>query len=176
MSKVRASSVAAIIRSNEHTGPELLLIRRSEQLGDAWSGHIAMPGGRAEASDQTIVDTAIRETFEEVGLNLSRPHAQLLGSLPVLQPRLEHAPALDVYPFMWQLTDPTAVATVSDEVAAVHWVSFDYLKDTANTITHSVKDHAGNTLKFPAIQLADDDVLWGITYRIVKSIFETITL
>ncbi|MCA9764471.1 MAG: NUDIX domain-containing protein, partial [Gemmatimonadetes bacterium] len=43
----------------------LLLIRRADRLGDPWSGHLALPGGRQEPADASLLETAIRETAEE---------------------------------------------------------------------------------------------------------------
>ncbi len=51
-------------------GPELLVIKRSEAEHDHWSGHMALPGGRVEPEDESLLATAARETFEEVGLDL----------------------------------------------------------------------------------------------------------
>lgn len=58
---------------------EVLMIERSVKPGDPWSGHMAFPGGKKEEYDQTSSDTAIRETFEEIGLHL-KPH-QLIGQI-----------------------------------------------------------------------------------------------
>ena len=46
----------------------VLLIRRAERSGDPWSGHIGLPGGRLDPADQSLRDTALRETREETGL------------------------------------------------------------------------------------------------------------
>ncbi|MBA3258253.1 MAG: NUDIX domain-containing protein, partial [Gemmatimonadales bacterium] len=48
----------------------VLLIRRAERTGDPWSGHMALPGGRRDSEDSDLIATAIRETAEEVGLQL----------------------------------------------------------------------------------------------------------
>ena len=50
----------------------VLLIRRADREGDRWSGHLAFPGGRWSPGDAGLVDTARRETLEEVGLDLTR--------------------------------------------------------------------------------------------------------
>ena len=57
----------------------LLFTQRSEYLA-AHTGQISFPGGRVEASDADRVDTALRETEEEIGL--ARRHVQVLGALP----------------------------------------------------------------------------------------------
>jgi len=52
--------------------PEVLLMKRVDREGDPWSGQISLPGGRYEAEDRDLLATAIRETEEEVGIDLAR--------------------------------------------------------------------------------------------------------
>jgi 8-oxo-dGTP pyrophosphatase MutT (NUDIX family) len=61
-------------------GLELLFIRRAEHEADPWSGQMGFPGGRAEAGDTDLKQTAIRETLEEIGIDLARDGA-FLGPL-----------------------------------------------------------------------------------------------
>src|SRR5688572_23556785 len=79
---------------------ELLLIRRAERSDDPWSGHMALPGGREDPGDATLLATAVREVREEVGIELNR--AMLLGELDDLRP--SSAPArIVVRPFVFAL-------------------------------------------------------------------------
>ena len=65
------AAVAIVVREGTD-GPQVLLIRRAEHPGDAWSGHMAFPGGREDPGDESLLATAIRETFEELALDLRR--------------------------------------------------------------------------------------------------------
>jgi 8-oxo-dGTP pyrophosphatase MutT (NUDIX family) len=66
----RVAAVAAILR--ERNGDvELLFIRRATHRGDPWSGHMAWPGGKREPADPNRLGCAIRETREEIGIDLS---------------------------------------------------------------------------------------------------------
>src|SRR5258706_3496876 len=69
---VRRAAVALIFRLGENDMLELLFIKRAEYEGDPWSGQIAFPGGRAEARDASLEETAIRETREETWIGLAR--------------------------------------------------------------------------------------------------------
>src|ERR1035437_8323829 len=64
------AAVALILRETVDGEVELLFIKRAARGDDPWSGQIALPGGRHQASDQSLEDTAVRETLEEVGLEL----------------------------------------------------------------------------------------------------------
>ncbi|MEP6687797.1 MAG: NUDIX domain-containing protein, partial [Gemmatimonadales bacterium] len=79
----------------------VLLIRRADRAGDPWSGHMALPGGRREETDPDLVATAVRETFEEVGLSLAP--ADLLGSLDDVVPRTPVLPPIAVRPYVFAL-------------------------------------------------------------------------
>ena len=62
--------------------PEILFIKRAGRAGDRWSGHVALPGGRRDPPDLDDRAAAIRETREEVGLDLTRFDCLYVGNLP----------------------------------------------------------------------------------------------
>lgn len=62
--------------------PEVLFIKRATREGDRWSGHVALPGGGRDPSDVDDRAVAIRETMEEVGLDLKRRDCFFVGNLP----------------------------------------------------------------------------------------------
>src|SRR5439155_1604605 len=72
----RPAAVALVLIEGRE-GLEALFIHRAERAGDPWSGQVALPGGRHEPSDPDLLATAIRETLEETGVDLSR--AECLG-------------------------------------------------------------------------------------------------
>jgi 8-oxo-dGTP pyrophosphatase MutT (NUDIX family) len=56
----------------KHGDPEILFIKRAQNKRDKWSGNIAFPGGRRDADDADDCAAAVRETWEEVGIDISR--------------------------------------------------------------------------------------------------------
>jgi len=69
---------------------QILYIQRAKQANDPWSGHIAFPGGRQEGNEKDI-ETAIRETKEEVGLDLGNwRHFICIGRLSDREIRLRN--------------------------------------------------------------------------------------
>jgi 8-oxo-dGTP pyrophosphatase MutT (NUDIX family) len=54
----------------QHGDPEILFIKRAASNKDHWTSHVAFPGGRKDPEDEDDCETAIRETWEEVGIDL----------------------------------------------------------------------------------------------------------
>jgi 8-oxo-dGTP pyrophosphatase MutT (NUDIX family) len=76
------SSAVLVVLYLRHRQPHVLLIQRSDQLR-LHAGEISFPGGFHEASDPSLLDTALRETREELDLDI--PASQVLGQLPQVQ-------------------------------------------------------------------------------------------
>ena len=77
--ELKVAAVAAVFRQRADD-VEVLMIHRAEDPRDPWSGHMAFPGGRVEGGDQDPPAAAVRETREEVGLDLET-NGILLGRL-----------------------------------------------------------------------------------------------
>ena len=73
--KTKLSSVLVIIYGSE---PKLLMIEKSKHLNNH-AGEIAFPGGKWTDNDIDLLDTALRETKEEIGLSISRDN--IIGQL-----------------------------------------------------------------------------------------------
>jgi 8-oxo-dGTP pyrophosphatase MutT (NUDIX family) len=145
----------------------VLLIRRAEHPGDPWSGHMALPGGRREEGDAELVDTAIRETFEEVGLTLA--HSDLLGTLDDVVPRTPVLPPIAVRPYVFTLPERPSL-TLTPEVAASRWVYLDHLLHPETY--HSVRlEIRGESREFPAYRV-DEAIVWGMTERILTALLD----
>jgi len=68
----------------QHGDPEILFIKRATRKADKWNGHIALPGGRRDPEDADDRAAAVREAWEEVGIDLSDQQAIAIGNLPQL--------------------------------------------------------------------------------------------
>jgi 8-oxo-dGTP pyrophosphatase MutT (NUDIX family) len=164
----RWAAVAAVLAPDPEA---LLVIRRAERAGDPWSGHMALPGGRQEGGDVDLVATAIRETREEVGVELSR--AELAGALDDVVPRTPRLPSLGVRPFVFLLPSRPRLVP-NPEVAAASWVALEHLLHP-DTYHQAHLDIGGEQRAFPAYRL-DDAILWGLTERVVSALLELIRL
>jgi 8-oxo-dGTP pyrophosphatase MutT (NUDIX family) len=140
----------------------ILLIRRADRTGDPWSGHMALPGGRREPEDPDLLATAIRETWEEVGIELD-PNS-LAGALEDVVPRTPTLPPIAVRPFVFTIAQRPAM-TLNPEVAHANWVPVDRLL-RADTHHPVQVDIAGKRRLVPAYEL-ENAIVWGMTERIL---------
>jgi len=101
---------------NDWQDLELLFMQRAEHPKDPWSGHIAFPGGAVEPEDSHTLDTAIRETHEELGFLLSTE--SWLGSMsPVYGPIIGDKKKVYLYPHIF-LIDQRPELTMNEEGAS----------------------------------------------------------
>ena len=162
------AAVALILRDGA-AGIELLFIRRADHPQDPWSGQMAFPGGRAEPGDAGLLATAVRETEEEIGLDLARA-AEPLGALDEVRAMARMRPMdLTILPFVFRLAG-TAELRIGPEVKSVHWISLGALLGTDLRSTMDYVDE-GTSLRFPCLRV-DEVVIWGLTYRMLLALGE----
>src|SRR5262249_32474233 len=142
-------------------------MQRAEREGDRWSGHVSLPGGNAAPDDADLVATAVRETREEVGVDLTAS-ARLLGRLDAIQAvaRGKLLP-MTITPFVFaQVRD--APLALGPEAAAAFWLPLDEAARGALDRTYRWQ------LRPPAMSLPcwnfDGRVVWGLTYKMLDSL------
>jgi 8-oxo-dGTP pyrophosphatase MutT (NUDIX family) len=159
----QTAAVAAVLREAP-TGSDLLFIRRAEHPDDPWSGDMGWPGGRVDPGDGGPLATAVRETREELSLDLERD-AALLGALPIVRThlRLGQGP-LWVAPFVFELKAVPRLVP-NDEVQEAVWVPLSYLLEPSNRGTF-VWTGRGAPLEMPCYRYKGR-LIWGLTLRML---------
>lgn len=147
---------------------DVLLIRRAESERDPWSGQMALPGGRLDPTDVSLVAAAVRETLEETGVVLA-PARDLIGRFPTVRPVSVHIPTVTIWPFVFATAPCTQARAASAEVASAHWLSVASLTDPGAQGVHHWQG-AGERGSFPCVRV-DGCVVWGLTYRILIRLF-----
>lgn len=203
------AAVALILR-HQHSHPppgpcpphpiplDLLFIQRAVRRSDPWSAHIAFPGGRRDAADTSDLATAVRETAEEVCLDLSdAARYRLVGQLPDRHiGRSGRKAVLSAFIFL-QLPAAARQRPQPEpaEVAAVFWAPLSVLHGTTPA-THELRPVHGvlaSVLRLDRLQMPAVDVLaharelvaapaaelphvllWGITLRCVGDLVDSL--
>jgi 8-oxo-dGTP pyrophosphatase MutT (NUDIX family) len=160
--RIRQAAVTILLR-DAHDAAELLIIKRAEYPHDPWSGHLALPGGRADATDAHLLATAVREMREEVGIELE-PEAHFIGRLETLLPGNPRLPQIEIAPLI--AVAPTEVSLqLSEEVAEAFWWPVRALQENGLSEVYRFQ-HNETILKYPAYP-SPGGPIWGITQRIL---------
>ena len=163
--KIRRAAVAALVH-DDADGPRVLLMKRVMRVGDPWSGHISLPGGRYETDDRTLLMTAIRETREELGVDLDA--AQLIGPLPTVSPLASGPSGMEVTPFVFS-TMIHLEPICGPEAHTAFWLP---IESAATGRLDSTYTYPGTTLTFPSWNF-DGHTIWGLTWRILNDLIAT---
>lgn len=147
----------------------LLFIRRTETVQDH-KGQVSFPGGAVEPEDRDITITALRETWEEVGI--APEEIDILGCMREYHTISGYSivPVVGVVPWPYQLR------LSQQEVSRVFTIPLSWLVVPAH---HSEKPYSrpdGRVENVVFFDLYDGDLLWGITARITLNFLQILGL
>ena len=132
----------------------ILMTRRSDYLAHH-PGQVSFPGGRMDRGDSDIVETALRETEEEVGI--ARHKVSVIGHMRPTPTITGYA----VTPTIGLIQEDLQLTLDPGEVADVFEVPLDFLMDTGN-YRESLREFKGH--EFPVIELRFEGYrIWGAT-------------
>ncbi len=144
-------------------GARVILVKRPDNLR-VHGGEISFPGGGVEDEDLSPVDTALRETEEELGL--PRHCVIPLSLMPV-----EHtyASSYAVYPVLGWIEGVKGFRPSPEEVVEVIFLDLDRL-DVEPKIERAIRN--GVETSYPVYDLPKGMRIWGVTARILWRIAE----
>jgi 8-oxo-dGTP pyrophosphatase MutT (NUDIX family) len=160
--KIKLASVLVIIYGTE---PKVLMIEKSKKL-NIHAGEIAFPGGKWIEDDNDLLETALRETSEEIGLNVSRKN--IIG-------QFENVVTLNsgftISSFLSVLDDIPELK-INFEVKSVLHIPLipllETLLDDQDPNHKSIQEMYKFTYK--------DKVVWGASARILKHLVNRLTI
>jgi 8-oxo-dGTP pyrophosphatase MutT (NUDIX family) len=168
--RIPQAAVTIILREEEDAA-KALIIKRAERPGDHWSGHLALPGGRVDTvKDADLLATAVRETKEEVGIDLLNG-GRFLGRLPAITPDNRLLPRIEIIPFV---AIAPAIFTIerNHEVDTVFWVSLCHLKREG--LSAEFRMNIGEVVKKWPAYPSEEGPIWGITERILTGFLSSL--
>ncbi len=161
-SEVVCQAAVVLILNSLEEQLSLLLVRRAVRQDDPWSGQTAFPGGHTNSQDASLLDTVIRETQEEVGVNLL--DHDLLGRMSDVYSA--RRPVV-VTPFVASLRTEVTLALRRDELSDVTWIP---VRDLARS--QIVKQHirtSEHEMEADGIAYRDQ-FIWGLTLRMINDL------
>lgn len=159
----RKAGVAVILFPKDNQ-THIILIKRALHPKDKHSGQIGFPGGKYEESDTKMLHTAIRETTEEIGVQLSA--TSLIAPLSTLYVPLSN---FMIYPYLMFLQDcPAKYDLQLEEVSSVIEVPLSHLFESGISIGN-VNDYTN----IPHFKFANE-IIWGATAMIMNEVLHTL--
>lgn len=154
-----AAVLVPVYRSGDGDLRIVMVLRSS---GGVHGGQIAFPGGKRDDCDLSMLECALREAREEVGLSADR--VDVLAHFPAIETRTT---GYRVYPFLARITPPLEWQVAEREIAAIIDVS---LSELARPEAHDRGIERFSTwqrsAEVPFYRIGTHR-LWGLSYRIL---------
>lgn len=158
----RRADAAVLLAITCETQPRVLLTRRASHMRHH-AGEVSFPGGRREEGDTSNIVVALREAFEETGLNPF--HVELLGELPSQRAKS----GMWVKPIVGLIPPDITLVPQPDEIERIFYVELMHIIK-AQPLPYPVLLNQQHYY-MPSFQL-DNEIIWGLTARILVSLFK----
>lgn len=160
--RVKNSSVLLLL-FEEDGELKILLIKRPAHMKHH-AGQIALPGGRIEAGE-TDIETALRETYEEIGITEDK--IEILGKLSGFYVEVSR---FQIWPIVGWLNSKPVLRINPDEVEKV--MSFPIAKFTPPYEEIQMETLTGK-LEVPCVKFAKE-IIWGATAMILSELYDVL--
>src|SRR5919198_3188526 len=155
---------AVLIPVTDERNPTVVFTKRTDDL-PRLAGEISFPGGLRNASDPDLLETALRETEEELGL--PRSDIEVLGAL---EPFLTYTTGYWVTPFVGLLDPGHQLVPSPAEIAEVFRVPLA----TLDRIEREVEWHRDEWTWTGFVYEVDGHTIWGATGRMLHQFLEIV--
>ncbi|MDN3698253.1 MULTISPECIES: CoA pyrophosphatase [Vibrio] len=144
----------------------IVLTKRAQHLKHH-PGQISFPGGKHEQYDNSLLDTAVRETSEEIGIPAE--HIEILGQLP----EITTVSQFSVTPVLAFIHSGYTANIDPNEVESLFEVPASHLLDTSKLFSHlfTIRNEPHRVFAIPYEQ----HFIWGMTAQIIQSLQQQIT-
>lgn len=157
------AAVMALFYPNQNKETHLVLILRNTYKG-VHSAQIGFPGGREEVIDKDLAETALRETYEEVGVPPEEVEVlKKISSIYIPPSNFWVQPYIGIC----QIT-PTFVRQES-EVKEILEIKLDDFLDDKNLVEKNISASYAQNVNVPAF-LLNDQIVWGATAMMLSEV------
>jgi len=143
--------------------PEIIFTQRSTKLS-THSGEVSFPGGKWDEKDKNLFETALRESNEEINLNIE--DVVLAGSLNYLVSKHK----IEVNPYVGLITRKQNLLD-NDEIEKIFTIPLEFLTDKKNAKLHKIERKNRNVI-VPS-WVYNDQIIWGLTAMITADFVNT---
>lgn len=166
----RIACVMIVLFPKEKDWSFVLIERSSSDINDKHAGQISLPGGKMDDIDKTLEDCALRETYEEIGINPS-----MIGVLGSLTPLYVKVSNFLVHPFIGFTTEYPKFNLQSNEVARIFETPVSLLTEPSFKKKSDIEVRNITLKNIPTYNVEGQN-LWGATAMILSELEEIITV
>ena len=163
----RTACVLGLLYPKDGEWHIILIERQSSHPDDKHGGQISFPGGMQESTDSSLEDTALRETFEEVGIPVEE--IKLLGPTTSLYIPVSN---FQVFPFLAYLEKTPVFHPQPSEVRSILEVPLSHFSNKENLKMTDMKVSKNMTLKNVPYYDVEGHILWGATAMMIREMLE----
>ena len=145
---------AVLIAVTDSKDPELIYTLRSNKVG-SHGGEVSFPGGMYEEEDDSLENTALRESEEETGLD--RKKVEILGPIDTVVSRFN----ISVTPYVGVVPHDIELNDNSDEIEACFRVPLSFLLRDERHRNDEINRN-GDIFFMPAYEY-NSYIIWGLT-------------
>lgn len=160
---VEAGVLIPIVHKDQQT--QIVLTKRSSKLR-SHRGQVSFPGGRFEETDKNLVDAALRETEEEIGIERSK--ISVFGQMPIFYTGTGFA----MSSYLGWMAEASRFVIDTREVEEVFLVPLSYLTDPNNYRLYTAT-RDGVPFNYYGINWAHH-FIWGATASILRNLYQRI--
>ena len=161
--KTKTTAAVLVILHGDIDNPKVVLTQRALHL-NSHSGEVAFPGGMWDKADSDLLQTALREAYEEVGLEADS--VQPVATLPSASPKRRD---VHVTPYVAIARESLNLTPDPSEIAAIFDAPLRLFMDITQYQYFEMKvDNAddGSVIRFPFIQY-ESYKIWGFTLKVI---------
>jgi 8-oxo-dGTP pyrophosphatase MutT (NUDIX family) len=163
MQRTVSSVLVPVFRDGEGE-LRIVLVQRGSR--GVHGGEIGLPGGKREPGDSSLLQTALREVHEEIGLTPGQ-----IEVLAALEPRDTRTSGFRVYPFLARITPPRRWRLAAGEITDVVMPTARVLADrSVRQVRELWFAKWPESRRVECVPLGEGRLLWGLTLRVLDAV------
>ena len=162
--KAKPAAVVAIILEDLEEEPKLIIIERNQYDGHH-SGQMAFPGGKMDPTDADLRETAAREVWEEIGVEIDS------ASLNYVTEHWINVSNYWITAFSVRINKKLSYDLNKREINRIFEIPVSFFQDPVNLLPHEVS-YNGQKILSPSFSY-EGNLIWGATALIMYQLFHT---